>query len=149
MTRGAVLAILLVLAWRNDVLGQNFIAPMNLEDTAVRIDTFCKRNAPLVAPTYMQAFQAWKERLGSYAAKYQDYLVRKSFEGEQPSDGKIRAAQEGLNKSLDDYLSKLEANPTDAEAYCRLNVAGLSEKHDGDLRRLVDDDAAEREQRAR
>jgi hypothetical protein len=115
------------------------IVPVDLEDTAVRVDAFCSRFAPHVKPTYMQAFQQWKSRLGAYAGRYQEYLVRQSFGSEGRAEARVKAARDELNNLLSEYFSRLEKNQSEADAYCRNAVATmLDESQDEEVRRVVD-----------
>ncbi|MCR4301222.1 MAG: hypothetical protein NUV51_06390 [Sulfuricaulis sp.] len=116
--------------------------PIDMESQAMQLDTLCMEKAPDLKPPYLERFQAWKERLGPYYSKYQQWLYESSVLQFPKADRteklkELKAEMEQLQKKR---LKELKSSGREAYELCHGMADAISDpKHDAQLRRLVDE----------
>ena len=114
--------------------------PIDMEWQAVQIDVLCTKKTPDVKPTIIERFRAWKERLGPYYSKYQQWNYDFSVQDIPPTErqqalGELKARMIHLQR---ERLKELESTDGEAVEFCNQTAAWLADpKYDAEVRRLV------------
>ncbi|MTW11711.1 hypothetical protein GM658_13985 [Pseudoduganella eburnea] len=132
------LAFAILLGATNAALASSPIIPLpiDMEAQAVQLNALCLRKAPDLNPPYLKTFNQWKERIGPYYAKYQQWLYDSSTKLAQPGVD-LKAKTEELQREQFAYL---ESHDAEARELCQQMVQFLADpKYDAELKKRVEE----------
>ena len=118
------------------------VVPIDLEKQAMEMNVLCASAAPDLEPSYLEQFQAWKQRLGPYYQRYQQLLydvpVMHLPESERaPTLKEIIALVE---EQMALRMQELRKNRREARELCMLMSGGISDpSNDEKLKRFVNE----------
>jgi hypothetical protein len=136
------LGVLLIYAGAGAASPSVIPLPIDLEWQAVQINVLCTKKTPDLKPSIMERFRAWKDRLGPYYSKYQQWNYEFSVQ-DIPQTERQRALSEFKAKMVHlqmERLKELESTDSEALEFCHKTADWLAEpKYDAEVRRLVDE----------
>jgi hypothetical protein len=110
--------------------------PIDMEAQAVQLDALCLKKAPDLAQSYMKTFKQWKERIGPYYGKYQQWLYDASTKLAQPGVD-LKAKTEEMQR---ERLVYFESHDEEARELCQQLTQFLADpKYDAELKKQVDE----------
>lgn len=118
--------------------------PMDLERHAADMDAFCSIKAPDLKPPFLERFRAWKERLGPYYPRYQQWLYDGSVKQFPVAERAVRlkALKDIVDAEVTRRFRELETQNYEAHEMCHLMGKSLTDpKFDDQLRRLLDEES--------
>jgi len=120
---------------------------IDLEWQAVQINVLCTKKTPDLKPSIIERFRAWKDRLGPYYSKYQQWNYEFSVQ-DIPQTERQRALSEFKAKMVHlqmERLKELESTDSEALEFCHQTADWLADpKYDAEVRRLVDEQSRHR-----
>ena len=121
----------------------DIVLPADQELAAKRIHELCSRLEPPPKPSYAEAHEAFKRRLGDYYARYQTALYETWKQSVSPERyEKLRAT---ADKMVEDGIEELKGSPDRAKQRCREAIAGLDDPEvEARIRRKVEEFESQR-----
>jgi hypothetical protein len=137
------LCLILVATWTIEAAATStIVVPVDLEKQAMEMNVLCASAAPNLQPSYLERFEAWKQRLGSYYQRYQKLLydapVMHLPEPERAS--KLTELIALVEEQTAQRMQELRKNPREARELCILMSNGISDpENDEELKRFVNE----------